>query len=122
MKITIIRDEEQGPNGTTAVTYDVPDTDGASISSVLQYINRHIDGSLAYYLSCRRGLCVCCTVKVGGKIETACVVPAMDGMVLEPVRKDLWVKDTVVDLGMVRGATFELFDDEVPEIYPDRRD
>ena len=116
MKITVIRDAPGSPDGSARVTYDLPDIEGASISSVLQYINRYIDGSLAYYLSCRRGLCVCCTVKVAGKIETACVAPARDGMVIEPVRSDRLIKDTVVDLSMARSATFDLFGDDDAQV------
>ena len=119
MKISVIRDDSNAAGGQTAVEYEIPDDQGSSISSALQYINRHIDGSVAYYLSCRRGLCVCCTVKVEGKTKTACVEPAWDGMVLEPVRRDIWIKDTVVDLSMARDATFQLFDDESPTIAGD---
>ena len=110
MRISVVR---TGPGGERRVEpYELPDLSGASISHALQYINRHIDGSLGYYLTCRRGLCVCCVVKVDGKIETACMVPVADGMVIEAIRDDLLVKDTVVDLSMARGATFALDDDE----------
>lgn len=103
MRITVIRDTIDAEGKPRADSFELPDFGGASISNVLQYINRHLDGSVGYYLSCRRGLCVCCVVKADGKIETACVVPARDGMVIEPVRRDLLVKDTVVDLSMARG-------------------
>jgi succinate dehydrogenase/fumarate reductase-like Fe-S protein len=66
-----------------------------------------MDPSIGYYLSCRRGLCACCVVRANGKIETACVVPASDGMVIEPIRLDLLVADTVVDLSMARDARFD---------------
>ena len=69
-----------------------------------------MDSSIGYYLSCRRGLCACCVVRVNGKIETACVVPVSDGMVVEPIRLDLLVADTVVDLSMARDARFEFGD------------
>lgn len=94
----------RGPIGPTGAlrpeTFDVPEMAGASISNVLQAINRTLDPSVAYYLSCRRGLCACCVVRVDGKIEKACVVLARDGMTIEPVRRDLLVKDTVVHLGV----------------------
>jgi succinate dehydrogenase/fumarate reductase-like Fe-S protein len=93
--------------------FELPDMEQASISNALQYINRHLDGSVAYYLSCRRGMCVCCVVKVNGKTQTACVVPVADGMVIEPVLNDLLVRDTVVDLSLARNAQYELLAETV---------
>ena len=75
---------------------------------MLQYISRHIDGSLAYYLSCRRGMCAACVVRIEGQNEMACVTPARDGMVITPTKLQLLVKDTVVHLGMPRECEFDL--------------
>ncbi len=115
MRITVIRDGRDARGQSRADTFDLPPMDGASISNALQYINRHLDGTLGYYLTCRRGICVCCVVKANGKIETACMVPVEDGMVIEPIREDLLVKDTVVDLSMAREARFEIGDDTAEE-------
>jgi succinate dehydrogenase/fumarate reductase-like Fe-S protein len=112
MKITVIRGKTEQEAGRPVV-YDVPDQHLASVSNVLQYINRHIDGTLGYYLSCRRGLCVCCVMKINGKNETACVVPATDGMVIEPIRGDLVIQDTVVNLSMVRDSAASI--DQLPD-------
>jgi succinate dehydrogenase/fumarate reductase-like Fe-S protein len=95
------------PGALRTETFDLPDLPGASVSNVLQYVNRHLDGGVAYYLSCRRGLCVCCVVRVDGKIERACVTPARDGMTIEPIRADLLVKDTVVHLGVPPECFFD---------------
>ena len=43
MKISVIRDDSNAAGGQTAVEYEIPDDQGSSISSALQYINRHID-------------------------------------------------------------------------------
>ena len=110
MRLTIVRGPQESSEGSNEQSFELPDLGGASVSNVLQYINRHIDGSVAYYLSCRRGLCACCVVRIDGKIEKACVVPAKDGMVLEPVKQSLLVKDTVVHLGMPRTSEYALFD------------
>ncbi len=110
MKITIVREKPGGSAQARRDTFELPDFGPTSISSALQYVARHLDSSIGYYLSCRRGLCACCVVRVNGKIETACVVPVSDGMVVEPIRLDLLVADTVVDLSMARDARFEFGD------------
>jgi succinate dehydrogenase/fumarate reductase-like Fe-S protein len=110
MKITIVREKPVGPAEARRDTFELPDFGPTSISSALQYIARNMDSSIGYYLSCRRGLCACCVVRANGKIETACVVPVSDGMVVEPIRLDLLVADTVVDLSMARDARFEFGD------------
>lgn len=107
MRITVVR----GPDAdgqTWDQTYDLPDMSGASISTALQYVSRHIDGSVAYYLSCRRGLCAACVVRVNGKNEMACVTLARDDMVVEPTQQRLMIKDSVVHLGMPRQSEFDL--------------
>ena len=107
MRITVVRGPS--PEGATwPQSYDLPDLQGASISNVLQYISRHIDGSVAYYLSCRRGLCAACVVRIKGQNEKACVVLAYDGIVIEPTNTRLLIKDSVVHLGMPRESEFDI--------------
>jgi succinate dehydrogenase/fumarate reductase-like Fe-S protein len=99
MRITIVR----GPAAdgkTWEEDFDLPDLVGESVSSALQYISRRVDGSMAYYLSCRRGICAACVVRINGKNEKACVVEVRDGMVIEPTTSRLMIKDSVVHLGM----------------------
>ena len=109
MRITVVR----GPTkdgGTQEQVFELPDLTGASVSNVLQYISRNIDGTLSYYLSCRRGMCAACVVRINGRNEMACVVPVADGMVIEPTKIDLLVKDTVVHLGMPKTSEFDIAD------------
>ena len=106
MRITVIRGSKD--QATDRQTYEIADGAGMSVSNVLQFINRHYDGGLAYYLSCRRGLCAACAVEVNGKNRMACTVEAEDGMVIGPVQKHPWIKDTVVHLGVSEDATFDL--------------
>ena len=87
-------------------TFELPDLVGLSVSNLLQYISRHIDGTVAYYLSCRRGLCAACVVRVDGRNQKACVIPAYDGIVIEQANTRLIIKDSVIHLGMPR--KFEL--------------
>ncbi len=99
MRVTLVRGADDNA-GTYRQTYELPDLTGYSVSNVLQYISRHLDGTVAYYLSCRRGLCAACVVRVGGKNRMACVIPAYDGIVIEPANTRLLIKDTVIHLGM----------------------
>lgn len=108
MRITIVRPtgNEDGTPRRDTFEIDAPDT--ISISGALQLIAQNFDSSLGYYLSCRRGVCACCVMRVNGKIETACMVPARDDMVIEPIRMNLVVRDTVVDLSAAHDAQIEL--------------
>jgi succinate dehydrogenase/fumarate reductase-like Fe-S protein len=76
----------------------------ASVSIALQYIQRHYDPTLAYALSCRRGLCNVCAVRIEDEVVTACTTPVVDGMIVEPTRDKLLLRDTVVELSLVRKA------------------
>lgn len=78
--------------------------EGASVSTALQYLQRAVDPSLAYVLSCRRGLCNICAAKIDGKVVTACTTPMHDGILVEPARDTLLLRDTVVELSLVRKA------------------
>ncbi len=107
MQLTVVRG--RGANGETRQeVYDLPDLSGSSVSNALQYISRHVDGTMAYYLSCRRGLCAACVVRINGRNEKACVVLAEDGMVIEPTNLRLMIKDSVVHLGMPPECEFSL--------------
>ncbi len=101
MRLTIVR--EAGEQ-----VYEVPDLAGASVSNAFQYISRHLDGSLAYYLSCRRGMCAACVVRIHGENAMACVVEVADGMVIAPTNTRLLVKDSVVHLGMPPECEFDI--------------
>lgn len=118
MQATLVR----GPNrqgGTYRQTYDLPDLAGLSVSNLLQHISRHLDGSVAYYLSCRRGLCAACVVRVDGRNQKACVIPAYDGIVIEPANVRLIIKDSVIHLGMPQECEFDPRDSAFRLAAPD---
>lgn len=105
MHIRIRRDFDHEP-----VSYALPDTlDGQpwatlSVSAALAYVQRHLDSSLAYALSCGRGSCNICVVRIGGEVVTACTTPVTPDLLVEPARRILQVKDMIVDLGLVKKA------------------
>ena len=107
MRVTLVRGPD-GDAGAYRQDYDLPDLTGYSVSNVLQYISRRLDGTVAYYLSCRRGLCAACVVRVEGRNQRACVIPAYDGIVVEPANPRLWIKDSVIHLGMPPKHEFDV--------------
>lgn len=107
MHITVVRQAQDGSGAPRRDEFDIPVVEATSISTALQYVARHFDGSLGYYLSCRRGMCACCVVRANGKIEMACMVPVEEGMVIESIRGDLQVQDTVVNLSMAKEYQFD---------------
>ena len=76
--------------------YEVPFVEGASVSNVLQGINEEHDGGLAHYLSCRRGVCKGCMVRVNGKAVLACTELVQGDMVIDPVKKEWVIKDLLI--------------------------
>ena len=100
--------------GGEVETFELPDAakaglgikswEDASVSIALQYIQRRLDPTLAYVLSCRRGLCNVCAVRIEDEVVTACTTPVTDGMTVEPTRDRLLLRDTVVELSLVRKA------------------
>ncbi len=84
-----------------------PDWSGASVSLALQWVQRHHDPSLAALLSCRRGICDVCAVRIDGKTVTACTTPVRAGMRIEPAKDRLAQAGLVLDLSLVRRARLD---------------
>lgn len=105
MHIRIKRAFDEAP-----ITYELPDTlDGQpwerqSVSVALAYIQRRIDPTLSYALSCGRGTCNICVIRVADEVVTACTTPVVDGLLIEPARQKLQMKDVIVDMGLVKKA------------------
>lgn len=77
---------------------------GASVSAALAWLQRTRDPGLAALLSCRRGLCNLCAVRIDGQVVTACTIPVRDGMRIEPARGHLALSGMVMDVSLVRRA------------------
>lgn len=76
-------------------TYQVSVAPGTSVADLLRELNRQHDGGVAYRVSCRRGVCGVCTVKVNGRPRLACCTEARGDVSLEPAFPDNVVKDLV---------------------------
>ena len=75
-----------------------------SASTALAWFQRNTDPALAFLLSCRRGLCDICAVRIDGKVVTACTTPVRDGMRIEPTKDKLALAGTIIDISLVRRA------------------
>ena len=79
-----------GPGGADShlQTYAVPVAEGEilSVLNVLEYIDRELDPTRAFFdhAACRQAACGKCMVKLDGAGKLACKEVAHDGMLLEP--------------------------------------
>ena len=74
-------------------TFEVPIQGTMSVLNVLEYIQRYLDPSIAYYSCCRRGLCGKCGVKVNGTPGLACEMVVEGDMVIEPLNEKKLQRD-----------------------------
>ena len=80
-----------GEAGTNFVPED-------SVTNTLWRVNELHDGSLAYRVSCHRGICASCIMKVNGKTKLGCVTEVTgDLLLVEPAFPNKVVKDLVVE-------------------------
>jgi hypothetical protein len=115
--MTMVIHLHRTPGDDTPSTYILPspeeagigasDWSGVSVSSALQYLQRAVDPALAFSLSCRRGLCNVCAMRIDGVVTTACTTPMRDGILIEPARSALLLRDTVIELSLVRRARMD---------------
>jgi len=94
VKIRRSNPDEKGQEPKYTI-YEVPIKAGWSVTNVLRYISAQLDGSVAYYLSCRLGICKECMVKVNGKARLACTEIVTGDIVLDPVVEDKVIKDLI---------------------------
>ena len=81
--------------------YEVEVKKGMTVLDALFYIRENLDGSLAFRVSCRMGVCGSCTMKINNKPRLACETQVMDlksdVIVIEPLDNYNVIKDLVVD-------------------------
>jgi len=78
-------------------TFHVPLGNIMSVTNVLQYINENLDGGLAFYMSCQRGLCRGCQVRVNNRPVFACTHLVSGDIVVEPLDKTKVIRDLVIE-------------------------
>jgi succinate dehydrogenase/fumarate reductase-like Fe-S protein len=95
INVTVLRFSPVEGKGERYVTYEVPFVPGWSVTNVLNFINENLDGGLSHYVSCRRGICGDCSVRVNGKPKLACMEIVTGDITLEPLSKERVIKDLV---------------------------
>ena len=68
--------------------FHVPREPGMTVLSALIWIQDHLDGTLAFRLSCRGAVCGSCAMGINGEIDLACRKHVSDlpvKIVLEPL-------------------------------------
>ena len=93
--VTVLRSSPGEGKEGKYVNYEVPFVPGWSVTNVLTYINENLDGGLSHYVSCRRGICGDCSVRVNGKPKLACMEIVTGDIKLEPLSKGRVIKDLV---------------------------
>ena len=96
VKLKVLRsvDDEEGVGFWQE--YEVPFTPGRSVTGTLWLINELHDGSLAYRVSCHRGICASCIMRINGKQRLACVTEVTGDVELEPALGTV-IKDLVIE-------------------------
>lgn len=68
-----------------------------TVLGALQYIQEHLDPTLAFRYSCRYGRCGLCAVLVNNNPALACQTNLQDGMKIAPLAKLPVLKDLVIE-------------------------
>jgi fumarate reductase iron-sulfur subunit len=94
-KVTISRFSPKKDGEPHPETYDIPYVEGMSVLNALDYVRDNIDGSLAYYVSCRNGKCLGCALTIDGINQMMCTTPFKPNMTIQPLRSHKIIKDLV---------------------------
>jgi len=96
IQVKILCSPPGGKDASYYKTFQVPLENMMSVANVLQYINENLDGGLAFYLSCQRGLCRGCLVRVNNRPVFACTHLVSGDIVVEPLDKTKVIRDLVI--------------------------
>jgi len=78
--------------------YEIPLVPGESVTGLLRLLNEQQDGGLAYRVSCHRGICASCIMKIDGKQRLGCVTEVTSDLELAPAFGTV-IKDLVIEQG-----------------------
>jgi succinate dehydrogenase/fumarate reductase-like Fe-S protein len=99
LEVHLARGAEDGRTTSHREVYRVPIPDGEQWTAmdVLDFIQRRIDGSVAYFkhCACNQGVCRSCAARINGRIGLLCTHLIRDEAVLllEPLSDDRRVRD-----------------------------
>jgi succinate dehydrogenase/fumarate reductase iron-sulfur protein len=96
VRVTVQRFNPEHDTEPRYETYEVPVRDTTSVTNVLYDVNAIHGAAIAYRVSCHRGICASCRMKVNGKARLACCHPVDGGEItLEPSMGFAVIKDLV---------------------------
>lgn len=104
MALTINIQRCSGPNDSNIHfdTFKVPHEKAKSVLDVVNYIQNHLDPSLAFRYSCRAGMCGSCSMRINSKNRWACRTSveklAGNELTIEPLPHYPIIKDLAVDM------------------------
>jgi succinate dehydrogenase/fumarate reductase-like Fe-S protein len=98
VRVTVQRYDPRHDAAPRDETYEVPVDDTTSVTNVLYDINQRYGAGIAYRVSCHRGICASCRMKVNGKARLACCHPVTGGELrLAPATPPAVLKDLVLE-------------------------
>jgi succinate dehydrogenase/fumarate reductase-like Fe-S protein len=116
VRVTVQRYDPRHDPAPRDETYEVPVDDTTSVTNVLYEINQRYGAGIAYRVSCHRGICASCRMKVNGKARLGCSHPVTGGELrLAPATPPAVLKDLVLESDW-KGLTAD--PDESAEIEP----
>ena len=96
VRVRVLRGDPEAGDPPHWQEYELPFLPGQSVTGLLWSVNERCDGTLAYRVSCHRGICASCIMKIDGKQRLGCVTEVTGDLVLEPgigaVIKDLVIE------------------------------
>ena len=98
VRVTVRRFDPRHDAGPHDETYEVAVADTTSVTNVLYEINQRYSAGVAYRVSCHRGICASCRMKVNGKARLGCCHPVTGGELrLEPATPTNVIRDLVIE-------------------------
>jgi len=98
VRVRVLRSDPGGGVEPYWHEYEVPLSPGISVTGLLWLVNEQLDGGLAYRVSCHRGICASCIMRINGKQRLGCVTEVTGDLDLEPALGTV-IKDLVVEQG-----------------------
>jgi succinate dehydrogenase / fumarate reductase iron-sulfur subunit len=96
VRVRVLRGDPGAGEAASWQEYEIELPPGESVTGALRRINEERDGSLAYRVSCHRGICASCIMRINGKQRLGCVTEVTGDLELQPafgaVLKDLVVE------------------------------
>ncbi|MEW5934019.1 MAG: fumarate reductase (CoM/CoB) subunit TfrB [Bacillota bacterium] len=97
-RVKILRFDPEKDAAPKWQEYEYPYEPGMTVLDVVNYVHRHLDGTLSFAYSCRNSHCGLCSACVDGRPVLMCREPARPEMAVEPLRNVPVVRDLQVDL------------------------